>query len=73
MPWQTNLLEAAEGGSLGMAQAPYCPMVAVEIEQAVPVMEPRVLKARRFCIRREVELAKFNFSDDCEEAKQHSE
>ena len=49
---------------------------------AIPVMEPRDYKARRFCIRREVELAKYGFSDDWEvcrvaqvgaEAKPHSE
>ena len=57
-------------------------MVAVESRPAVPVMEPRDHKAWRFCIRREVELAKYGFSDDCEgcrmaqmgaEAKPHSE
>ena len=34
-------------------------MVAVENRPAVPVMEPRDYKARPFCIRREVELAKY--------------
>ena len=58
------------------------PMVAVENRLAVPVMEPRDYKALRFYIRREVKLAKYGFSDDCEaccvaqvgaEAKPHSE
>ena len=58
------------------------PMVAVENRPAGPFMEPRDYKARRFCIRREVELAKYGFSYDCEgcrvaqvgaEAKPHSE
>ena len=69
---------------LGMAQARIVSvlMVAVENRPAVPVMEPGDYKARRFYIRREVELAKYGFSDDCEgcrvaqvgaEAKSHSE
>ena len=41
-------------------------MVAVENRLAVPVMEPRDYKARRCHIPREVELAKYGFSDDCE-------
>ena len=58
------------------------PMVAVEHRPAVPVMEPRDYKARRSHMRREVELAKYGFSDYCEgrrlaqvgaEAKPHSE
>ena len=57
------------------------PMVAVENRPAIPVMEQRDFKARRFYIRREVELAKYGFFDDCEgcvaqvgaEAKPHSE
>ena len=45
-------------------------------------MEPKDYNAQRFYIRREVELAKYGFSDDCEgyrvaqlgaEAKPHSE
>ena len=45
-------------------------------------MEPREYRARRFYIRREAELTKYGFSDDCEgcrvaqvgaEAKPHSE
>ena len=56
-------------------------MVAVENRLAVPVMEPRDYKARRFHIRRDVELAKYGFAEDCEgfrvaqsgaEAKPHS-
>ena len=48
---------------------------------AVPVMEPREYTGRRFYIRREVELAKYGFSDDSDgcrvgqagaEAKPHS-
>ena len=85
MPWQPNPAEAAEGGDpLGMAQARIVsvPMVAAENRPAVPVMEPRDYKARRFYIWREVELAKYGFSDDFEgcrvaqvgaEAKPHSE
>ena len=84
VPWQPNPAEAAEGEPLGMAQARIVsvPMVAVENRPAVPVMEPRDYKARRFYIRREVELAKYGFSDDCEgcrvaqvgaAAKPHSE
>ena len=84
VPWQPNPAEAAEGEPLGMAQARIVsvPMVAVENRPAVPVMEPRDYKARRFYIQREVELAKNGFSDDCEgchvgrvgaEAKPHSE
>ena len=42
------------------------PTFAVENKPAVPVMEPRDYKARRFDIPREVELAKYGFSDDCE-------
>ena len=79
VPWQPNPAVAAEGELLGMAQARIVsvPMVAVENRRAIPVMEPRDYKARRFYIRREVEL-----SDDCEgcrvaqvgaEAKPHSE
>ena len=58
------------------------PLVAVEHRLAVPVVEPRDYKARRFHIQRQVELAKNGFSDDCEgcrvaqvgaEAKPHGE
>ena len=84
VPWQPNPAEAAEGEPLGVAQARIVsvPIVAVENRPAVPVMEPRDYKARRFYIPREVELAKYGFSDDCEgcravqvgaEAKPHSE
>ena len=84
VPWQPNPAESAEGEPLGMAQARIVsvPMVAVENRPAVPVMEPRDYNVRRFYIRREVELAKYGFSDDCEgcrvaqvgaEAKPHSE
>ena len=54
--------------TLCMAQARFVsvPMVAVENRPAVPVMEPRDHKARRLYIRREVEPAKYGFSDDCE-------
>ena len=84
VPWQPNPAEAAEGEPLGMAQARIVsvPMFAVETRPEVPVIEPRDYKARRFYIRREVELAKYGFSDVCEgcrvaqmgaEAKPHSE
>ena len=33
------------------------------------IMDPRDYKARRFYIRREVELAKYGFSHDCEECR----
>ena len=67
VPGQPNPAEAAEGEPLGMAQARIVsvPMVAVENRPAVPVMAPRDHKARRFYIRREVELSKYGFSDDC--------
>ena len=82
--WQPNPAEAAEGEPLGMAQARIVsvPMVAVENRPAIPVMGPKNYKAGRFYIRREVELAKYGFSDDCEgcrvaqvgaEAKPHRE
>ena len=81
VPWQPS---PAEGELLGMAQSRIVsvPTVAVENRPAVPVMEARDFKARLFYIRREVELAKYGFSDDCEgcrvahvgaEAKPHSE
>ena len=63
-----NPAEAAEGEPLGIAMARIVsvPMVVVEHRQAAPVMKPRDYKARRFCIRRDVELAKYGFSGDCE-------
>ena len=66
--WQPNPAEAAEGEPSGMAQARIVsvPMVAVENRPAIPVMEPSDYKACRNDIRREVELAKYGFSDDCE-------
>ena len=76
VPWQPNPAEAAQARIISV------PMVAVEHRPAVPVMELRDYKARRFYIRREVELAKYGFSDDCDgcrvaqvgaEAKPHSE
>ena len=84
VPWQPNPADAAEGEPLGMAQARIVsvPMVAVENRLAIPVTDPGDYKARRFYIRREVELAKYGFSDDCEwcrvaqvgaEAKPHRE
>ena len=80
----TEPAEAAEGEPLGMAMARIVsvPMVSIERRLAVPVMERREYKARRFHIRREVELAKCGFADDCEglcvaqlgaEAKPHCE
>ena len=68
VPWQPDPADAAFGVPLGMAQARSVsvPMVAVKNRSAIPVMEPRDHKARRFYIRREVELAKYGFSDNCE-------
>ena len=84
VPWQPNPAEVAEGEPLGVAgtRNVSVPMVAVERRPAVPVMEPRDFKSRRFFSRGEVELAKYGFSDDCEgcrvaqvgaEAKSHGE
>ena len=84
VPWQPSPAEAAEGEPLGGAQARIVsvPIVPVEHRPAVPVMEPRDYKVCRFCVRREVALAKYGFSDDCEgcrvvqsgaEGKLHSE
>ena len=64
--WQPNPAEAAAGEPLGMARIVNVPMVPIEHRPAVPVAEPREYRARRFYIRREVELAKDGFSDDCE-------
>ena len=60
--------DAAEGEPLGMAQVRIAsvPMAAVENRPAVPVMDPRDYKVRRFCFRRETELEKCRFSHDCE-------
>ena len=70
VPWQPNPAEEAEGkpSGIALARTVSVQMVAVEHRPAVPVMEPRDHKARRFYIRREVELAKYGFSDDCEDA-----
>ena len=86
VPWQPNPAEAAEDEPLGMAQARVCQCSGLGLQSrnrpAVPLMEPRDYKARRFYNRREEELAKFGFFDDCEgccvaqvgaEAKPHSE
>ena len=57
--------DAAEGETLGMAQARIVSVpivVAVENRPAIPVSDPGDYKARRFYIRREVELAKYGFS-----------
>ena len=77
-------MATAEGEPLGMAMARIVsvPMVPMEHRPAVPVMEPREHKARRFYVRREVELARYGFSVECEgcrvaqvgaEAKPHGE
>ena len=65
---QPNPAEAAEGEPLGVAQTRIvsAPMVAVEHRPVAQVMEPRDYSARRFHIRREVELAKYGLTDDCE-------
>ena len=82
VPWQPNPAEVAEGEPLGMARIVSVPMVPIEHLTAVPVVEPRLYRARWICIRREVELMKFGNSDDCDgwnvaqfgaEAKPHSE
>ena len=64
-PWQPSPAEPAEGEPSKLALFGV-PMVAVENRPAVPVRKPRDYKARRFCILREVELAKYGVSDDCE-------
>ena len=61
VPWQPNPGEPVEGEPLGVAMARVVsvPMFPIEHRLAVPVMEPRDYKARRFHIQREVELAKY--------------
>ena len=56
VPWQPNPAEEAEGEPLGMVRIVSLPMVPIEHRPAVPVVEPREYRARRFHIRREVEL-----------------
>ena len=81
---QPNPAEVVEGEPLGVAHTRNVsvPMVPTERRPAVPVMEPREHKARRFYIWREVQPAKYGFSDDSEgcrvaqsgaEAKLHGE
>ena len=82
VPWQPNPAEAAEGEPVSMARIISVPMVPIEHRPAVPVVEPREYRARRFYIRREVELVKFSYSENCDgcsaaqlgtEVKSHSE
>ena len=68
VPWQPNPAEVAEGEPLGMAHIVCVPMVPVEHRPAVPVVEPRDYKASRFDIRRDVEVAKYGFSNDVRDA-----
>ena len=58
--WQPNPAEGAEGEPWCLAQTRIVSMVAVENRPAIPVMEPRGYKARRFYIGREVQLAKYD-------------
>ena len=59
VPWQQNSAETAEGELVCMA----C-VVSVQILKTV--IEPRLHIARCFYSRREVELTKCGFSEDCE-------
>ena len=63
---QPNPAEAAEGEPSGMAWAHVVSVLMVPIEHRLAVIDPRDYKARRFYIRREVELANYGFPDDCE-------
>ena len=81
VPWQ-NLAEAAEGELVSMARIVAVPMVPSEHRPVVPVVDPREYRARRFYTRREVELVKFGYAENCDgcnaaqlgaEAKAHSE
>ena len=65
-----------------MARIVGVPMVPSEHRPVVPVVDPREYRARRFYIRREVELVKFGYAEICDgcnaaqlgaEAKAHSE
>ena len=82
VPWQPNPAEAAESELVSMARFVRVPMVPIEHRPAVPVVEPREHRARRFYIRPEVELVKVSYSENCDgcnaaqlgtEAKPHSE
>ena len=67
VPRQPNPAGVAEGEPcVAQSRIVGVPMVALENRPTAPVMEPRGYKARRFYIRREVELAKHGFSDDRE-------
>ena len=59
VPWQQTSAETAEGELVDMA----C-VASVRLTGAVK--EPREDKARWFCIKREVKLAKCGLSMDCE-------
>ena len=82
VPWQQNPAEAAEGEPVSMARIVGVPMVPSEHRPVVPVVDPREYRARRFYIRREVELVKFGYAENCDgcnaaqlgaEAKAHSD
>ena len=75
-------VEAAEGEPVSVARVVSVPMVPIEHRPVVPVVEPREHPARRFCIRREVELVKLTCSENIDgcnaaqpgtEAKLHGE
>ena len=78
--WEITTRASVE--PVSMARTVSVPMVPIEHRPVVPVVEPREYRARRFYIRREVELVKFCYSDNCDgcnaarlgtEAKPHSE
>ena len=82
VPWQPNSAEAAEGEPVSMARIVSVPMVPIEHRPAVPVVEIREYRSRRFYIGREVEPAKCGYSENCDgcnaaqmgtESKPHSE
>ena len=82
VPWQQNPAEAAEGEPVSMARIVGVPMVPSEHRPVVPVVDPREYRVRRFYIRREVELVKFGYAENCDgcnaaqlgaEAKPHGE
>ena len=51
VPRQPNPAEAPEGEPVSMARIVSDPMVPIEHRPAVPVVEPREYRARRFYIR----------------------
>ena len=70
VPWQPNPAVVAGGEPLGVAQTRIVrvPLAAVEHRLAVPVMELRDCKARRFYIQRDVGLAKHGRNRTAEDA-----